>query len=591
MIAVLVSEAKIEGLSYGWPMPNDTLNAIADDLVAYMWDRDPLEATLMGFRDHDRGLADLSAAAEDAFRERRHLLRKRALDIGTDSLGEQEQLTKAVILSVLNNMDNFDIAGQDEFTLSDFPVAPASALLAYMRMITITNATEAWAYVDRLGEVPRYLQQSLDRLARGRQRGLTPVSHLVVHAVGQIDKYLAADVDPLLLPVPAAFAEVEAWRTAVQAELRDRVHPAFRAYRDALLADVQPSARDKEHVGLCHLPKGLERYEALVQAHTTTNRSASELHALGREQVAKVQDEFRVLGARVFGIGEPAELFEHLNSDPSVRWHTRPEILAAAEVAVRRAEAEAPKWFGRLPKDACRIEEVPDLEAEGSAPAYYMGPALDGSRKGTYFQNTWKPEERTSFDLESVAFHEAVPGHHFQICIAQELEDMPLIRRLSMFTAYVEGWGLYSERLADEMGLYSTDLQRLGMLSADGWRAARLVVDTGMHAMGWTREQALEYLLSACPIARIDAEAEIDRYIAYPGQALSYMTGRLEIERMRAECQRLAGRGFDLRAFHDQVLANGALPLSVFAEAMRAWAVSQRPSAPVSSSEPEDFGY
>ncbi len=220
-----------------------------------------------------------------------------------------------------------------------------------------------------------------------------------------------------------------------------------------------------------------------------------------------------------------------------------------------------------------------------------MPPALDGSRKGTYFQNTWKPEERTSFDLESVAFHEAVPGHHFQICIAQEMDNLPLIRRLTMFTAYAEGWGLYSERLADEMGLYSSDLQRLGMLSADAWRAARLVVDTGMHAMGWTREQALEFLLSACPIARIDAEAEIDRYIAFPGQALSYMTGRLEIERMRAECRRLAGSGFDLRAFHDMVLANGALPLNVFADAMRAWATDRRPAGPSSISEPEDFGY
>ncbi len=572
-------------------MPNDTLNAIADDLVSYLWDRDPLEATLTGFRDHDSELSDLSSQAEDSFRERRHTLRKRALDIGTDSLGAQGQLTKAVILAVLSNLDNFDIAGQDEFTLSDFPVSPSSALLAYLRMITITNDAEAWAYVDRLREVPRYLQQSLNRLAKGRQRGLTPVAHLVTNAAGQIDKYLSAAQDALVLPLPAGLTEPERWQVEVSTTLRDHVRPAFAAYRDALIADVLPTARDKEHVGLCHLPNGLQRYEALVQAHTTTRRSAAELHDMGRVQVAKVQDEFRVLGAKVFGIADPTKLFAHLNADPEVRWHTRPEILAAAEVAVRRAEAEAPKWFGRLPKDACLIEEVPDLEAEGSAPAYYMGPALDGSRKGTYFQNTWQPEERTSFDLESIAFHEAVPGHHFQISIAQEIESLPLIRRLSMFTAYVEGWGLYSERLADEMGLYTSDLQRLGMLSADGWRAARLVVDTGMHALGWTREQALEYLLAACPIARIDAEAEIDRYIAYPGQALSYMTGRLEIERMRAECRRIAGPGFDLRAFHDQVLANGALPLNVFADTMRAWAESQRPQRVPSASEPEDFGY
>ena len=556
-------------------MPSNTLNQIADDLVTYMWDRDPLEATLMGFRSYDRGLADLSSSAETALRERRHELRKRVLEIGSDALSGQEVFTKAVVLAVLGNMDEFEIAGQDEFTVSDFPVAPSSALLAYVHMISITNADEAQAYIDRLREIPRYLNQHLQRLAQGRNRGLTPVAHLVKAAAGQIEKYLGSDVDPLHLALPAGFEGAEAWDHEVRAILRDEVHPAFAGYRHALLEDVLPTARDRDHVGLCHIAKGVERYEALIHAHTTTKRTAKEIHETGLAQLAKIREEFRELGGKVFGITDPSALFVHLNEDLSVRWKTREEIRAAAETAVRRAEAEAPKWFGRLPKEPCVIVEVPDLEAEGSAPAYYMPPSLDGSRPGTYFQNTWKPEERTSFDLESVAFHEAVPGHHFQICISQETEGLPLLRRLSMFTAYVEGWGLYSERLADEMGLYSSDLQRIGMLSADAWRATRLVVDTGMHAFGWTREQALQFMVDNAPIARIDAEAEIDRYIAYPGQALSYMTGRLEIERVRRECAEQLGERFDLRAFHDQVLANGALPLNVFADAMKAWAAAQ----------------
>ena len=556
-------------------MPSNALNSIADDLVSYMWDRDPLEATLMGFRSYDSGLADLSTAAESAFRDRRHALRKRVLDVGADALTAQEGFTKAVILAVIGNMDEFDIAGQDEFTVSDFPVSPSSALLAYVHMIQLTNDAEAQGYIDRLHEIPRYLNQHLQRLAQGRKRGLTPVAHLVDAAARQIEKYLAADVDPLHLALPEGFADADRWNHEVRAALRDEVHPAFAGYRHALLEDVLPTARDREHVGLCHIAKGIERYEALIHAHTTTRRTALELHETGLAQLTKIRDEFRELGGKVFGITEPAELFRHLNEDPSVRWKTREEIRAAAEKAVRRAEAEAPKWFGRLPQEPCVVVEVPDLEAEGSAPAYYMPPSLDGSRPGTYFQNTWKPEERTSFDLESVAFHEAVPGHHFQICISQETPDLPLLRRLSMFTAYVEGWGLYSERLADEMGLYSSDLQRIGMLSADAWRATRLVIDTGLHAFGWTREQALQFMLDNAPIARIDAEAEIDRYIAYPGQALSYMTGRLEIERVRKECADSLGARFDLRAFHDEVLANGALPLNVFADAMRGWAATQ----------------
>lgn len=557
-------------------MPSTALLAIADDLVTYMWDRDPLEATLMGFRAYDRGLADLSPAAEAGFRERRHELRKRTLDIGADSLVGQDVFTRAVILAVLANMDEFEIAGQEEYTVSDFPVSPASALLAYVRMISITNDDEAQAYLERLQEIPRYLNQHLARLAQGRARGLTPVAHLVENAARQIEKYLESTPDALELALPESAADAAAWRTEFARIIAEEVHPAFAAYRHALLTDVLPTARDREHPGLCHITKGAERYQSLVHAHTTTKRSAQDIHEMGLAQVARIREEFRELGAKVFGLSEPADLFRHLKEDPSVRWKTRDEIRAAAETAVRRAEDEAPKWFGRMPKEGCIVTEVPDLEAEGSAPAYYMPPALDGSRPGTYFQNTWQPEERTSFDLESVAFHEAVPGHHFQICIALEMGNLPLLRRLSMFTAYVEGWGLYSERLADEMGLYSSDLQRIGMLAADAWRATRLVVDTGLHAFGWSREQALAYMLDNAPIARIDAEAEIDRYIAYPGQALSYMTGRLEIERLRRECSDLLGERFDLRAFHDEVLGNGALPLNVFADAMRAWAQSLR---------------
>jgi uncharacterized protein (DUF885 family) len=203
-----------------------------------------------------------------------------------------------------------------------------------------------------------------------------------------------------------------------------------------------------------------------------------------------------------------------------------------------------------------------------------MPPAVDGSRPGVYFTNINSPQDRTSFDLESVAFHEAVPGHHFQISLALELPDLPVIRRLPLFTAYIEGWGLYSERLADEMGLYSSDLQRMGMLSADVWRASRLVIDTGIHAFGWTRQQAVDYMLQNTPVAPIDVESEIDRYIAYPGQALSYMTGRMEIEALRARAHAAMGEAFDVREFHDLVLGSGALPLSVLGEMVEAWSRS-----------------
>ena len=204
-----------------------------------------------------------------------------------------------------------------------------------------------------------------------------------------------------------------------------------------------------------------------------------------------------------------------------------------------------------------------------------MPPSLDGTRPGTYYSNVNRPTERTRFDVESIAFHEAVPGHHFQISLAQENGDLPELRRLPMFTAYVEGWGLYAERLADEMGLYSSVEQRMGMLSADAWRAARLVVDTGIHHHGWSREDAVSFMRSNTPVAPLDVESEVDRYIAYPGQALSYMTGRLEISRLRSAAQSALGDRFDVREFHDVVLVNGALPLSLLDRVVTAWVTEQ----------------
>jgi uncharacterized protein (DUF885 family) len=404
------------------------------------------------------------------------------------------------------------------------------------------------------------------------------VAHLVEMAIDQIDRFLAADPSPLVLAAPPDWPGAEGWLDDIASVISRDVRPAFVAHREELRDEVLPTARDVDTVGLVHLPDGLARYGRLVRLHTTTERTPEDLHQVGLDVVARIHEEFRSLGSELFGLSDVRQVFAHLQSDPGLRWSSAEQILEAAEATVRRAEAASADWFGTVPEAICALEAIPELEAEGAAPAYYMPPALDGSRPGTYYTNVNKPSERTSFDLESVAFHEAVPGHHFQISLALELEGLPLIRRLPMFTAYVEGWGLYSERLADEMGLYSSPLQRMGMLSADVWRASRLVVDTGMHAFGWTRQQAVDYLLENTPVAPIDVESEIDRYIAYPGQALSYMTGRLELERLRGHAEQTLGDRFDVKAFHDTVLGSGALPLSVLADVVEASLVEARSS-------------
>ena len=542
---------------------------MAERLLALILRSDPLAASLMGFREHDADLADLSVEHEALLAAERAALREEALDLDPAALSPEDAITRSVVIALTEYEDDREAVDLLGFTVAAFPVSPSSILLAYLRMVAITDQQQADAYLVRLSQVPRYLAQAEGRLTAGREAGLFPVAHLVEMAIAQIDQFLAADPCPLVVDVPDTVADD--WYGRLANVLDRDVRPAFIAHRDHLRERVLPTSRPADQVGLVHLPDGLARYQRLVRLHTTTDRTPEELHQVGLDMVARIHGEFRTLGSQVLGESEPAVIFARLQEDPSLRWSNAEEILAAAEAAVRRAEAVSVDWFGRLPAAVCTLEAIPELEAEGAAPAYYMPPALDGSRPGTYYTNVNRPEERTSFDLESVAFHEAVPGHHFQISIALELPDLPVIRRLPMFTAYVEGWGLYSERLADEMGLYSSALQRLGMLSADVWRASRLVVDTGMHAMGWSRPQAVDYLLANTPVAPIDVESEIDRYIAYPGQALSYMTGRLEIEALRARAEAALDEGFDIRGFHDTMLGSGALPLSVLGDVVDAW--------------------
>jgi uncharacterized protein (DUF885 family) len=281
--------------------------------------------------------------------------------------------------------------------------------------------------------------------------------------------------------------------------------------------------------------------------------------------------EYRRIGARVFGTDDLAEIFHRLRTDPTMRWDSGEELLAEARKAIERAEEAAPRWFGRLPAQRCTVEAVNPDEAPGAPAAYYMPPAMDGSRPGIYFANTHRAEERDRYGSEATAFHEAVPGHHFQLSLSLELTDLPLLRRIASFTAYIEGWGLYSERLADEMGLYTGDVDLLGMLSLDSMRAARLVVDTGLHVKGWSRQQAIDYMVENSPMALVEIESEADRYIAVPGQALAYMVGRLEIQRIRALAEQTMGERFDIRAFHDLVLGNGPLPLAVLGDVVAAW--------------------
>ncbi|MEB3371769.1 DUF885 domain-containing protein [Saccharopolyspora mangrovi] len=541
-----------------------TVTELADEMLALLHHESPLTASLLGIREYDHRLPDLSAQTDLAHRARAESLAQSATSL--DRLEEQDAVTRAVVVQQAMALVARVDAKLIEHTLAFQLTAPAGSLLHGLALLRPAGDDAERAYLTRLATIPSYLADAAERHRAGMASGRLPLAYLGRAAVAALDQYLAnPEHDPLREP---ALSDSRA--TERDKLLEDVVRPAFARYRDVVDTEVVPHGRPAEKPGLCWLPDGETVYAALSREHTTTERTPEDLHQTGLDLIEKLAREYVEIGSRVFGATTVGEVHDRLRTDPALRWRSPEEVLATARETVERAERVAPGWFGRLPAGRCVVEPVPDNEAPNVS-AYYNRPALDGSRPGTYFANTYRAQERDRFTAEAVAFHEAVPGHHFQLALAQEIDGLPLLRSLAGITAYVEGWALYAERLADEMGLYSGDLARLGMLAEDSLRAARLVVDTGLHARGWSRRQAVDFLRTHTLLSEADVQVETDRYIEWPGQALSYMVGRLEIQRLRAVAERELGTGLELKAFHDLVLTNGPLPMTVLAEVVDNW--------------------
>jgi uncharacterized protein (DUF885 family) len=553
---------------------------LADELVQVALDQQPVGASLFGIRDREDRLPDYTEAAEETMRTRVADIAARAEAVDPSTLDRNDRLTRSVVRQGAGSLLDSLATREVEYTITDSMFGPAIAQLSMLPMLSLTEVAHADGYLTRLRCLPEVLEALSGRHRAGIAAGRTPVRPLVEATVAHLDRHLAdPDADPLRRPQPPADSGIDV--AAFEAErdrlLADVVRPAVARYRDMLAGEVAPQGRPEDRPGLCWLPDGEAFYAGMVRVHTTTtDRTPEDLHQTGLEIIEGLRREYAEVGARVFGTSDVAEIFGQLRTDPAMRWRDGEELLEAARAAITRAEKAAPQWFGVLPSQGCTVQPVPDTEAPGAPAAYYLPPALDGSRPGIYFANTYEAQERDRHIAEAVAFHEAVPGHHFQLTRAQELTDLPLLRRLSPFTAYAEGWGLYAERLADEMGLYSGDVARLGMLAEDSVRAARLVVDTGLHAKGWSRQRVVDFLRANTTMSDVEIRTETDRYISAPGQALAYMTGRLEIQRIRAEAEAALGERFDIRAFHDAVLGSGALPLTVLDEVVRDWVTGHR---------------
>jgi uncharacterized protein (DUF885 family) len=452
------------------------------------------------------------------------------------------------------------------------PFSGPPALLAVLARTVLPDAEAAGDYLQRVKGAAGWLDGTTARLVDGAARGRYPVGSLLAAAIEWADRTLAPGV-PAAVVAPAppeGWDGAAGWRAELERTAREEVVPAIGRWRDRL-RELQPQARPDDRPGLSALPGGAADYERAIAVHTTLPFSADELHRLGLAEVARLEERACELGARI-GLADLA----------AVRAATRrsttelpPEVaLQLAQEAVRRAEQRAGEIMPRPLPEPCAVTAMPPTVAESGMAPHYTRPRKDGGRPGTYWFNTLRRSAGSGWDLEAVAFHETVPGHHSQLARLQRLDELPLLQQLSL-TVHAEGWGLYAERLAGEFGLYSGVEAEIGAVYVEMHRAARLVVDTGLHALGWSRQQARDYLVEHVALAEGFLVDEIDRYIAWPGQALAYLVGQREILRLRESARAALGASFDLPGFNAAVLDSGNLPMPVLDRVVQNWVASR----------------
>jgi uncharacterized protein (DUF885 family) len=549
------------------PSPRDRLAGLATQYWEERMSNEPIFATALGNRGFDGRLADISPEGRSRIKKQYQTVVSLCNAIPQSGLSDTDLLTRTSL-----SVDAGSALDYYSCDLEDWVVDPLQGLQVELMSLEsyqpVRTLEEGQAMMQRWRAIGPFIDQHVANLRTGAEGGRIAVRVGVEKVIDELQDLIAKPDDgwALLRPLTVergdwSEAERESFREGLQKAVRESVRPGFERYLKFLTSEILPKARSQEKPGIMHIPGGSGAYAKLIHVHTSLDLTPEELHQTGLREVARINKETEALGENVFGVKDRKEVLKRLRTDTSLYFSTRDEVAAKAETALARANASISRWFGRLPRTPCEVVRMEEHEEKHSTIAYYRPPAADGSRPGRYYINTLAPETRPRYEAEALAYHESVPGHHLQVAIAQELEGMPEFRKNSGVTAFVEGWGLYSERLADEMGLYSSDLDRIGILSYDAWRACRLVVDTGMHAMGWTRVQAIDFMLENTALAKNNIINEVDRYITWPGQALAYKTGQLEIIRLRREAEARLGARFDVRKFHDVLLGNGALPL------------------------------
>ena len=551
-----------------------TLNAIFSDIWEDRLKREPDFASTIGDNRYNDQLPDYSVAAyNDNLANERGFLTRLA-EVDTTGMTDQDQLSKELMVREL-------IQDQEEarFKPWEMPVTQFQGLQVdlpqLVSQLSFKTVKDYDDYIARLKKIPLAFQQITDDMSIGMDDHREPPAYLMEKALAEtitiaLDKPEDSPFAQPLKKFPASVSVTQQARIKeeVLAAITAQVGPAYARFGKFLKAQYIPSGRSDP--GLWALSDGPAYYRFLVKTSTTTDLTAEQIHQIGEEQVK--QDEEQLLAiAKKLGFADIKALRQAAVSNPKFYPTSKEQLLNVYRGHLDEMRPKLPQLFGRLPKAPLVVKPVPDYAEKDQAAAYYAQGTPDGSRPGTVFVNTYKFETRPLYATETIAYHEGLPGHHLQISIAQELTGLPQFRKYTYYTAYTEGWGLYSERLGKDIGLYQDPYNDYGRLEADIWRGVRLVVDTGVHSMHWSRQQMVDYFHDHSGVPEIDVQAETDRYIALPAQALGYKIGQLKLLELKAKAQKALGDRFDIRMFHDQVLDSGALPLDLLEQRIDTW--------------------
>jgi uncharacterized protein (DUF885 family) len=546
-----------------------TLRVLADQFHDRWLAVHPFAATSYGISGFDDLLPDASEQGDQRWRDQVEAMARETEALDTRGWSEDDLVT----IGCLREAAVQEIAAIDsapgEHTVTAMPFGEPGMFLAVAARTVLVDPEAADDYLTRLRGSGAWIDDLGERLRIGARKGRLPSAALVAQAIDWVDEMAASGPPaPVMAPLPpAGWGGAAAWEDARAEAAIEVVRPALGRWRE-VLREILPASRDADHPGLCHIPGGDADYARAVRMHTTLPLTADELHRTGLDEIERLERSAAQLGSEI-GLSGLDEVCDALRA--SAGRISPEEAIREAVAAIRRAEAVAPDFFPAPLPDPCEVTPMPPVVATSGTAPHYTPPRLDGGRPGTFWFNTLRPTAGTGWDLEVVAFHEAVPGHHLQLSRLQLLTDLPALQRQRSLTVFSEGWGLYAEELADEAGLYTDARCRLGAISTALMRAARLVVDTGLHSLGWTRDEALEFFVAHVPLPAAFLAAEIDRYTVMPGQALAYLTGKLEIVRLREEAERRLGAAFSLPGFHAAVLDRGSLPMPVLADSIGAW--------------------